>query len=193
MRRPSTPVFLQIGRAAPYTGDARSFPATFAGELTHTGVRRPQAAHSLRIALKTVSSRVRISLIPETDSVYTFSATASRWRQGPVHRRTADGAPAWCQNQEPDPRLGMQHRAVLPAVFHRRVFNKRRKLFTDAVAQNIGLFVLTVTSRNACFSHSTFTASARPYAPLPNIGTKRSRHQSAPHQEAILKEAGLFI
>ena len=91
-----------------------------------------------------------------------------------------------------DPRLRMKHRALLPAVFHRRVFDKRRKLFTDAVAQRIGLFVLTVTSRNACFlaQHvhrfgQTVHAKHRHKA----IGI----NQPLFHQEAILKEAGLFI
>ena len=86
----------------------------------------------------------------------------------------------------------MQHRAVLPAVFHRRVFNERRQLFTDAVTQRIGLLVFTVPSRNACFLAQhvyRFGQTVHAKHRYKTIGI----NQPLFHQEAILKEAGLLI
>ena len=86
----------------------------------------------------------------------------------------------------------MQHRALLPAVFHRRVFDKRRKLFADAIAQRVGLLVFAVTP-----SHPGFLTE-HVYRFCQAVHAKH-RHkpiginQPLFHQEAILKEAGLLI
>ncbi|MPN20153.1 hypothetical protein SDC9_167530 [bioreactor metagenome] len=43
-----------------------------------------------------------------------------------------------------DPRLCMQHRALLPAIFHRGAFDKLRQLGADAIAKLIGELIFSV-------------------------------------------------
>ena len=77
-------------------------------------------------------------------------------------------------------------------MFHRRVFDKRRKLFADAIAQRVGLLIFAVTSRDACFLTEHVYRFCQ---------TVHAKHRHKPiginqplfHQEAILKEAGLLI
>ena len=86
----------------------------------------------------------------------------------------------------------MQHRAMLPAVLHWRVFNECRELLADAIPQCVSLFVFTVTPLDAVLLAEHVHRFRQ---------TVYAKHRHKPigvnqplfYQEAILKKARLRI